>query len=130
MYLITDRHEHDSVHCPSHYDTAGIDMHLEPIDLLGRLDFLLGNAMKYLFRYKLKGKPEEDLKKARQYLEWYVSDGCVGCFDSVASELASMFLHDAPKYHPALVCLLRGIERPASMDDEAYNAMVALEKYK
>jgi malate/lactate dehydrogenase len=28
-----------------------------------------GNAMKYLWRYKYKGKPVEDLKKAQWYLE-------------------------------------------------------------
>ena len=130
MYLISDKQEHDIIHCPNHYDAAGVDLHLEPIDLVGRLDFLLGNAMKYLFRYNLKGKPEEDLRKARQYLEWYTADGCRCIWDSVASELAAMFLHDAPKYHTALVCLLRGIERPGTMDDEAYNALMALEEYK
>jgi len=131
MYLVTDKqHEHDVVHCPSHYDAAGVNVHIEPIDLLRRLDFTIGNAMKYLFRYNLKGKPDEDLRKARQYLDWYSTDGSIGCFDSVSSELASMFLLDAPKYHPALVHLLRGIERPASTEEEVYNALIALEKYK
>lgn len=45
MYLITDKeHEHDVIHCPNHYDAAGANVHIEPIDLVRRLDFLLGNA--------------------------------------------------------------------------------------
>ena len=31
--------------------------------------FCLGNIIKYLYRYKLKGNPVQDLMKAREYLE-------------------------------------------------------------
>ncbi len=131
MYLVTDKqHEHDVVHCPNHYDAAGVNVHVEPIDLLRRLDFALGNAMKYLFRYNLKGKPDEDLRKAHQYLDWYSADGCLVGWDDAVCELAKMFLLKGKHYHPALVCLLRGLERPESMTDETYNALIALEEYK
>ena len=31
-----------------------------------------GNAMKYLWRYPLKGTPVADLRKARTYLDWLI----------------------------------------------------------
>jgi hypothetical protein len=31
-----------------------------------------GNAMKYLWRYPLKGTPVADLEKARTYLDWLI----------------------------------------------------------
>lgn len=34
-----------------------------------QLNFLEGNAIKYICRYKHKGTPVEDLKKARHYLD-------------------------------------------------------------
>lgn len=33
------------------------------------MNFCLGNAMKYIWRANHKGKPIEDLRKAKQYLE-------------------------------------------------------------
>ena len=36
--------------------------------------YLLGNIVKYLSRYKRKGKPVEDLKKAVQYIEWLIKE--------------------------------------------------------
>ena len=132
MYLITDKeHEHDVIHCPNHYDAAGANVHIEPIDLVRRLDFLLGNALKYLFRYNLKGKPEEDLRKAAQYLDWYFSDGCkIHWYTDIVGELAKMFLLQQKNYHPALVELLTGLTMPASMPNKAYNALLELEDYK
>lgn len=34
-----------------------------------RLDYFIGNATKYLFRFGLKGDPREQLKKAIHYLQ-------------------------------------------------------------
>ena len=128
MYLATDKHEHDVIHCPEHYDAAGVNVHIEPIDLVRRLDFLLGNAMKYLFRYNLKGKPEEDLKKAAQYLDWYISDGCkTHWHTNMVGELAKIFLLQQKNYHPALVDLLAGLVKSTSMPEKAYAALLKLE---
>jgi len=61
----------DMVNNPSHYNEFGI----ECIDAIqaatgaGFESYLQGNIMKYLWRYKYKGKPIEDLQKA----EWYLS---------------------------------------------------------
>jgi polyferredoxin len=61
---------HDSVNHPSHYTAGGI----ECIDCikaaLGKnfIGFLIGNVIKYSYRYKDKNGVE-DLKKARWYLD-------------------------------------------------------------
>lgn len=61
------------VNHPSHYNVPGkkecID---EIIDLLGpagAIFFCLGNVQKYLYRKDEKGKPDEDVKKAKWYKE-------------------------------------------------------------
>jgi Protein of unknwon function (DUF3310) len=60
--------ETQSIH-PEYYNQGKI----ETIAFLGFLglseDFCLGNAIKYLSRYRYKGKPVEDLRKA----EWYIN---------------------------------------------------------
>lgn len=62
----------DNVNHPSHYTQGGI----ECIDAIRAsmtaeefAGFLKGNAMKYLWRYRHKGKAAEDLKKARWYID-------------------------------------------------------------
>ena len=61
----------DMVNHPPHYNKNGI----ETIDAIesatgeGFEYYLQGNILKYLWIYKYKGKPLEDLKKA----EWYLS---------------------------------------------------------
>jgi hypothetical protein len=60
---------------PAHYNKGGI----EAIDYIkqqlgtGFGDYCSGNVMKYLHRYKYKNGVE-DLKKARQYLDWLIED--------------------------------------------------------
>lgn len=57
----------DPVQHPSHYTShpSGI----EAIDVTEHFNFNLGNVIKYVWRADLKGKPLEDLKKARFYLD-------------------------------------------------------------
>lgn len=57
--------QEDVVNHPSHYVKNAI--RLEPIDILENFDFCTGNALKYIIRYKDKGKPLEDLEKALFY---------------------------------------------------------------
>lgn len=47
---------------------------IEPIEFIEANDmgFLAGNIVKYIARYKHKGTPVEDLRKAKQYLEWLI----------------------------------------------------------
>lgn len=66
----------DPVNSPSHYNSggieaiAGIEASMSPEGFAG---YLKGNVMKYMWRYENKGKPVEDLKKARWYLERLIS---------------------------------------------------------
>lgn len=57
----------DSVNRPRHYTNhpSGI----ECIQITEHMSFNIGNAIKYLWRCDLKGKPLEDLKKARYYVD-------------------------------------------------------------
>ena len=62
----------DAVNNPSHYAR---ECSLECFDVMkmilgdeGLFYFCVGNAFKYLWRYKNKGKPDEDLAKANWYL--------------------------------------------------------------
>lgn len=58
---------HDPVDHPSHYTShpSGI----ECIQITEHMGFLLGNAMKYIWRADMKRDAIEDLKKARWYLD-------------------------------------------------------------
>ena len=54
------------VNSPNHYTRSHPGM--ECIELTADTSFCLGNAIKYLWRYHSKGRPVEDLEKARWYL--------------------------------------------------------------
>jgi hypothetical protein len=64
--------ESDPVNSPAHYNRKGveaiqaIEASMSPEEYRG---YLKGNCMKYLWRYQYKGKPVEDLKKCRWYLD-------------------------------------------------------------
>lgn len=58
--------KNDPVNHPSHY--ADHYEH-EVIELTEKLDFCLGNAVKYILRAPYKGHEAEDLKKAQWYLK-------------------------------------------------------------
>lgn len=64
--------EEDVVNSPPHYKTGGIEA-IEGIEASmgpeAYAGYLKGNIMKYMWRYERKGKPVEDLKKARWYLD-------------------------------------------------------------
>ena len=67
----------DSVNHPSHYCSGDIEC-IDAIDAsMSTSEFrgyLKGNAMKYLWRYGLKGKGVEDLKKAHWYLDRLITE--------------------------------------------------------
>jgi hypothetical protein len=58
---------HDPVDRPAHYTRGRIEV-LDFILDQG-LPYLAGHVVRYVCRYRFKGKPLEDLKKARFYLE-------------------------------------------------------------
>ncbi len=59
--------EVDMVNSPPHYTAGGV----ETIDFIEakKLNYNLGNAVKYITRADLKGNRVEDLKKAKWYIE-------------------------------------------------------------
>lgn len=67
----------DKVNHPSHYISGGIEC-IEAIKASMSKDeyngYLKGNVLKYVWRYKNKNNPAEDLKKAKVYLEWLIKE--------------------------------------------------------
>lgn len=61
----------DEVTKPEHYNSGAVEC-IEAIKASMSLDefkgYLKGNALKYLWRYRYKGKPAQDLAKAQWYL--------------------------------------------------------------
>jgi len=66
----------DMVNHPPHYNQHGV----ECIDAIKATtgdnfkDYLKGNIIKYLWRFDYKGKPIEDLQKARWYLDKLIDE--------------------------------------------------------
>lgn len=62
----------DMVNNPPHYNTGGIEA-IEAIEASMSEDeykgFLKGTVLKYVWRYRYKGSPKEDLQKAEWYLK-------------------------------------------------------------
>lgn len=66
----------DNVNQPAHYQHAGIETIEYIAAVLGPVGFeayCIGNVLKYVSRYQLKGGVE-DLKKASVYLGWAIGD--------------------------------------------------------
>ena len=55
----------EAVDHPDHYNQFPV----ECIDVAEHMNFNLGSALKYLWRCDFKGKPIEDLEKAKWYIE-------------------------------------------------------------
>ena len=74
----------DMVNHPPHYNQHGV----ECIDAIKATtgdnfkDYLKGNIIKYLWRFNYKGKPEEDLQKAKWYLDRLISEVAIGRYKS------------------------------------------------
>ena len=69
--IIARQDEEDVVNNPSHYNSGGIeciDAIAESMTDEGFKAYCKGNVQKYLWRYEMKGKPLEDLRKAQWYL--------------------------------------------------------------
>lgn len=70
--------DNDPVNHPAHYKSRS---GLESIDVIeaftedisGIEAFCIGNAIKYILRYRKKGKPVQDLEKAKWYIDKAIS---------------------------------------------------------
>ena len=62
----------DEIEHPSHYTQGKIEV----IDFLidQDMNFMAANAVKYLCRYRFKGNPVQDLKKAKWYLNRLIKE--------------------------------------------------------
>ena len=67
----------DPVEQPDHYNKGAVEA-IEAIKAsMPKNEFngyLKGNALKYLWRYDYKGKPVEDLRKCRWYIERLIKE--------------------------------------------------------
>lgn len=68
----------DAVHHPAHYAaslpaTCKQGHPVECIDVVQHLNFCRGNVVKYVWRAGAKGSELEDLRKARQYLDFEIA---------------------------------------------------------
>jgi len=74
--VIEDVDTKDMVNSPPHYNASGI----ECIDAIAAATdkgfeyYLQGNILKYLWRYRYKDKPLEDLNKAQWYLDKLIEE--------------------------------------------------------
>ena len=67
----------DVVNHPPHYGegkTECIEYLKDNMDVMMFMGYLEGNIKKYLHRYRYKGKPLEDLKKAQWYLNRLIEE--------------------------------------------------------
>ena len=67
----------DMVNSPPHYNQYGIECIQAIKASMSHLEFcgyLKGNAMKYLWRYRYKGKQKEDLEKSQWYLSLLIEE--------------------------------------------------------
>ena len=91
----------DNVNHPSHYtegDVECIDAIKASMSFEEFVGYLKGNCVKYLWRYRNKGKALEDLKKAQWYLERLISEWSVLGIEKEQSG----FLDFGPKTNQAL----------------------------
>jgi hypothetical protein len=59
----------DLVHSPPHYRTAAGIEAIDVIEAVSGLEFHLPTAVKYILRHQAKGRPAEDLAKAKWYVD-------------------------------------------------------------
>lgn len=63
---------------PNHYTWKGVECKTVIETMTNGLDgqeaYYVGNIVKYLYRYPAKGTPLKDLMKARQYLDFLITN--------------------------------------------------------
>ena len=116
----------DTVNHPSHYNTGRFEV-IEVIEDW-RLSFHLGNTIKYIARADHKGKPVEDLQKARWYLDREIE---LRSMAAVQSDIVAMIQQNLPFVHPGLYsfeALMKQIGAKPKNSEEVSKAGKALQK--
>lgn len=67
QFIVRQSHDNDPVNHPPHYTSGAIEC-FDYLRSAHPCDPLAWQVVKYLHRYRYKGKPLEDLKKAQWYL--------------------------------------------------------------
>lgn len=68
IFHLEESGDADPVEHPAHYELSHPG--LECIDLTAGMSFCMGNAVKYVWRYRSKNKPVEDLRKSLWYTHY------------------------------------------------------------
>jgi Protein of unknwon function (DUF3310) len=92
--LVRKYDQMDMVNHPPHY--LGNGSGVECIDVTEHMSFVLGNALKYIWRYENRGKSFLDLRKAKWYLRHALDNGHAATPPFKAREL----LNDVIKHEP------------------------------
>lgn len=93
--------EVDLINYPAHYTAENVKITIEPIQLCEQCGFLVGNGLKYLIRYKHKGNPLQDLRKAEYYFNrWLTVEG--DYVDMTVFPVNSNYIFNAFKHLPYL----------------------------
>jgi hypothetical protein len=77
MGVLNMKDQIDMVNSPPHYNKYGIECIQAIKASMSHLEFcgyLKGNQLKYLWRYRYKGKMKEDLDKAQWYLSLLIEE--------------------------------------------------------
>ena len=77
MGVLSMKDQIDMVNSPPHYNQYGIECIQAIKASMSHLEFcgyLKGNQLKYLWRYRYKGKMKEDLDKAQWYLSLLIEE--------------------------------------------------------
>lgn len=73
-----EQQENDMVHHPKHYNTKSLEckdvIKIMCEGLQGNKAYLMGAVIKYLYRFENKGKPIEDLNKAKTYIDMMIDE--------------------------------------------------------
>lgn len=69
-------HKNDPVNHPAHYggkyETIDVIRDILQPETDAEVGYYIGNVVKYISRYRKKGQPLQDLKKAKVYLSWAI----------------------------------------------------------
>lgn len=88
----------DNINHPTHYTSRNIGY--ECITITKYQYFCTGNVIKYLWRYKSKGHPVEDLKKAR----WYARGASMRHEQAYTASTCGIILHKLIRSTTGLEC--------------------------
>jgi TPR repeat protein len=84
----------DMVNHPPHYKDNGSG--IECIEVSEQMPFVLGNALKYIWRYESRGSSGQDLRKAKWYLQRALYNGHAASMPFKARALLNRVLGHEP----------------------------------